>query len=93
MRAHRFRLGAGSLIFVSSVRVLISSFGWRKAYTVLGILAWIIFVPIVKFMKEVPRESMESGKLEGLSFSEALRTLAFWALGFSWLFIALALWR
>jgi len=85
-------LGAGSLIFSPLCAWLISSFGWRKTYTVLGILAWIIFVPIVKFLKEVPRESTESGKLEGLSFSEALRTLAFWALGFSWLFIALALW-
>jgi len=85
-------LGAGSLIFSPLCAWLISSFGWRKAYTVLGILAWVIFIPIVKFMKEVPREPTESGKLEGLSFSEAFRTSAFWALGFSWLFIALALW-
>lgn len=85
-------LGAGSLIFSPLCAWLISSFGWRIAYTVLGILAWSIFIPIVKFMKEVPRGSIESGKPEGFSFSEAFRTLAFWALGFSWLFIAFALW-
>ena len=85
-------LGAGSLVFSPLCAWLISSFGWRTAYTVLGILAWLIFIPIVKFMKQVPRESMELGKLDGLSFSEAFRTRAFWALGFSWLFIAIALW-
>lgn len=85
-------LGGGSLVFSPLCAWLISSFGWRKAYTVLGILAWVIFIPIVKFMKEVPRESAQSGKQEGLPFSEAFRTTAFWALGFSWLFIALALW-
>jgi MFS family permease len=85
-------LGAGSLVFSPLCAWLISSYGWRTAYTVLGILAWAIFIPIVKFIKQVPRESLELGKLDGLSFSEAFRTRAFWALGFSWFFIAVALW-
>jgi MFS family permease len=85
-------LGAGSLIFSPLCAWLITSFGWRMACTVLGIVAWVSFIPIVKFMRQFPRESIESRELEGFSFSEAFRTKAFWALGFSWLFIALALW-
>jgi len=85
-------MGTGSLVFAPLCAWLISSYGWRTAYTVLGILAWAIFIPIVKLIKQVPRESMELGKHDGLSFCEAFRRRAFWALGFSWFFIALALW-
>ena len=85
-------LGAGSLIFSPLCAWLISSFGWRTACTVLGIVAWVIFIPIVKFIKRVPRESIESRKLDGFSFSRAFRTKAFWGLGFSWFFIAIGLW-
>ena len=85
-------LGAGSLIFSPMSAWLISSFGWRTAYTVLGILALVIFIPIVKFLKQVPRESTESEGLEGFSFSEAFCTRSFWAFSFSWFFIAIAMW-
>lgn len=85
-------LGAGSLFISPLSAWLISSFGWRKTYTILGILTWLIFIPIVKFMKKAPRESMKIGEVEGLSFFEAFRTGTFWALGFCWLFSAMALW-
>jgi len=85
-------VGAGSLFFSPLCMWLILSFGWKTAYLVLGVLAWVSFIPVVKFIKQVPRESMELGKLDGFSFFEASRTRAFWALGFSQLFIAGAMW-
>jgi MFS family permease len=85
-------LGAGSLVFSPLSAWLISSFGWRKAYTIIGILSWVVFVPIVKFMKQIPRESTGCEESGGFSLSEALGTRAFWAFGISWFFIAITLW-
>jgi MFS family permease len=85
-------LGAGSLVFSPLSAWLVSSFGWRKAYTIVGIVAWLAFIPIVKFMKQVHRESTEKEEFEGFSFSEAFWTRSFWAFSFSWFFIAIAMW-
>ncbi|MGA2468321.1 MAG: MFS transporter [Thermodesulfobacteriota bacterium] len=85
-------LGAGSIVFSPLSAWLISSFGWRKAYIIVGILSWVVFIPIVKFIKQVPDESRERGEFQGFSFSEAFRTRPFWALGFSWFFICIAMW-
>ena len=85
-------LGAGSLVFGPLSAWLISSSGWRKAYTIIGILTWVTFIPVVMFIKQVPREAVKSGLSEGSSFSQAIRTRTFWAFSFSWLFIALSLW-
>jgi OFA family oxalate/formate antiporter-like MFS transporter len=85
-------LGAGSLVFSPLSAWLISSFGWRKAFTLVGIVAWVVFIPIVKFMKQVPRESTEKEEFEGFSFSEAFWTRSFWAFSFSWFFICIAMW-
>jgi len=85
-------LGAGSLVFSPLIAWLISSFGWRKAYTVIGIICWVVFIPIVKFVKQVPGEFVECGELEGLSFREAFWTRDFWAYSFSWFFGAMAVW-
>ncbi|MCK4782881.1 MAG: MFS transporter [Desulfobacteraceae bacterium] len=88
-------LGAGSLVFSPLSAWLISSFGWRQSYGILGIIAWVIFIPIVIFVREAPREFMqaesESESAKGLSFSEAFRTRTFWAFCFSWMSAAAAL--
>lgn len=85
-------LGAGSLVFSPLSVWLISTFGWRKAYSVIGILAWIVFIPIVKFIKQVPRERIELELSEGLSFSQAFMTGTFWAYSLAWFFVGAALW-
>lgn len=65
-------LGAGSLVFSPLSAWLISSFGWRQSYVILGIIAWVIFIPIVIFVREAPREFMqaesESKSAKGLFF-------------------------
>lgn len=87
--------GGGSLIFSPLCAWLVSSYGWRNAYAVVGIISWGIFIPIVKFIKRVPVGSSSTGTkyLRSRSFSlrEALRTAELWTLAFIWLFMALAL--
>lgn len=89
-------LGAGSFVLSPLAAWLISSYSWRIAYTVVGIMAFAIFIPIVIFVKQAPRKSIEPESPResrgDFSFAEAVRTRALWVFSFSWLFIALALW-
>lgn len=94
-------LGAGSMIFSPLSGWLISSFGWRKSYMILGIIAWIAYIPIVKFIKQMPMESEEKESktkretaipIKGLSLSEALKTGTFWGFCMAWMLICIALW-
>ena len=87
-------LGCGALVFNPLSVLLISCYGWRNAYAILGIIAWIIFIPIIVFVKKSPYEQTDNitGKaLKGFSLAEAIRTRTFWAFSFSWLFIDIAL--
>jgi MFS family permease len=89
-------IGTGSLALSPFAAWLISCYDWRLAYTIVGILVFIIFIPIVCFIKKPPMETYETNNQMGavidFSFVEALRTKSLWALSFSWLFGALALW-
>lgn len=87
-------LGAGSLVFSPLVAWLISSFGWRVTYVIIGVISWVVFVPVVRFIRDAPREIGTSGSDSSntLSFSKAFMTRTFWAFGVSWMFIAIAMW-
>lgn len=89
-------LGFGSLVLSPLTAYLISSYGWRIAYVVVGVLACATFIPITLFIKRAPGESLgaESEKrfIGGFSFAEALKTKAFWIFSFNWLFISIPLW-
>lgn len=85
-------LGAGSFVFSPLSAWLITSFGWRKTYAIVGILSWVVFIPIVKFMKGVPREYKGSEELKGLSLSEAFSTKTFWIFGLTWFLGSITIW-
>ena len=90
-------LGVGSFVFSPLSAWLISVFGWRKSYIILGIAAWLIFMVIVKFIRKPPtREDGEAkgtpGSVEGLSLAEVFMTRTFWMLCLTWFFAAVALW-
>ena len=85
-------LGAGSFVFYPLSAWLITSYGWRKAYAIIGILCWVFFIPIVKFMRQVPREYKKREELRGLSFSEAFRTETFWVFGVTWFLGCITIW-
>jgi len=88
-------IGAGVLVFSPLSAWLISTVGWRQSYVVLGIVAWVVFVPIVIFVREAPARMMGDASpgtsADGLSFGEAIKTTTFWAIALSLLFLDIAI--
>ncbi len=68
---------------------LIAGYGWRSAFVAVGLIWLVVTLPLVfLFFRDAPQasaspESSEAAPREGLSFSEGLRTRAFWALALS----------
>ena len=90
-------LGAGSFIFSPLSAWLISVFGWRKSYFILGIVAWLIFFVVVTFVRKPPtKENGEAkdtvGSVKSLSLVKVFMTRTFWMICLTWFFAALALW-
>ena len=88
--------GLGSMIFPPLAQWLISSCGWRHAFIILGLIAFIIMLPLAQFMKHSPervglkpygedgtiedKQSLASARGE-LSFTQAIKTDRFWLFG------------
>lgn len=89
-------VGMGGLVIAPLTAWLISYYGWRIAYIVLGTMSWVIFIPIVIFVKESSWDGRKAkGKeesCEDFTFVEALKTRTFVLLNFAWFFIAFAAW-
>ena len=89
-------IGAGSLIFSPLSAWLISSYSWRMAYIIVGVICWVVFIPVVRFIKQAPERSMvvETVKepTQDFTAAEALRTSSFWMISLTWLCVAIAFW-
>ena len=89
-------IGAGSMVFSPLSAWLISVFDWRLAYFILGFIAWIIFIPVTRFIKQNTGTIDVSGDNDGidggLTFAEAFKTRTFWAYCLSWMFAAFIQW-
>ncbi|MFC2017110.1 MFS transporter [Chloroflexota bacterium] len=85
--------GLGGMILPTLAQWLISSYGWQQAYVTLGLVAFIIIIPLAQFMKHSPqrmglRPYGENGIIEnkqpsasivgGFSFKQAIKTGRFW---------------
>jgi MFS family permease len=87
-------IGCGALVFNPLCAWLISSYGWRETYIILGIIAWVVFIPIIIFVKKSPYEQSSNDSRKdprNVTLVDAIKTRTFWALSFSWLFIDIAL--
>jgi len=88
--------GLGGLIWPPLAQWIISSYGWRQASIILGLITFIIIVPLAQFMKHSPeraglRAYGEDGTIEntqspasiagGFSFKQAIKTGRFWLFG------------
>jgi len=87
--------GLGAVISPLLAQLLISSYGWRQAFFIMGIIAWVIIIPLAQLLRQNPgqiglkpygesedtadEESAESAL--GLSFVESLKTAPFWLFG------------
>ena len=82
--------GLGMMVMPLVANGLISAFGWRNAYIILGILVLVIVLPLARLLRRDPAEigelpdgekllANQTPRLEvGLSLREALRTWQFW---------------
>jgi len=91
-------ISAGTLVFSPLSAWLIAHFGWRQSYVILGVIAWIVFIPIVIFVREPPlsitnpsADGSMSERHDGFSFREAVKTQNFWAFALSLTFLDIAL--
>lgn len=89
-------VGGGSLLMSPLTGWLISSYHWKFAYLVIGILTWVIFIPVIIFVKgpshEIPKAGKESPFSMDFSFWEALKTKSLWVYTFTFFFIAISIW-
>jgi len=89
-------LGVGGVISPLLSQWLISGYGWRYAFIILGLITIIIITPIAQFMRHSPQrvglkpyggdeiiedKQSPSSATEGLSPRQAVRTREFWFWG------------
>lgn len=85
-------IGLGTVIMPPAARWLISAYGWRLSYIVMGSVALIVTMVIAQFLKRDPSEmglvpygadeavnERLNSAGEGFSFSKAIRSRQFWA--------------
>ena len=85
--------GVGMMIIPPLARWLVSSYGWRAAYTVVGIIALVLIILAAQFLKREPSQVGQlpygagevkteglSLKARGFSFKEAIHTKQCWLL-------------
>lgn len=97
-------VGVGIMIMPPAASWLISNYGWRLAYTVIGIVTLASVIPAAQFLKRDPDQmglvpygvdevKIDSPNLEtgGFSFQEAIRVKQFWMLSAMWLFFGFSL--
>jgi MFS family permease len=49
-------VGLGTVIMAPFAAYLIVTLGWRMSYMVMGIIAWLFFIPMAMLLKKDPRE-------------------------------------
>jgi len=91
--------GLGGMVLTPFAQWLITTYDWRPSYFIVGIVAFVIIIPIAQLMKHSPQraglmpygEEDEAPDLEqpatpktgGVPFAHAVRTSRFWLFGFS----------
>jgi MFS family permease len=88
--------GLGGIIAPLLTQWLISAYGWRNAFIIIGLITLIIIIPLAKFLKHSPQqaglkpygedetiEDIQSQGLvvDGLYLRQAIRTRGFWLFG------------
>ncbi len=91
-------VGVGTMIMPPFASWLISSYGWRTSYVVIGIIGAVIFISAAQFMRRNPtlpygyNEVLTENtgpEVEGFSTREAVRSRQFWLFSIAYLFFGL----
>jgi len=88
--------GLGGLVSPPLAQWLISAYGWQQAFFIMGLITFIVVIPLAQFMKHSPQrvglkpygesEDIEDKQslasvVEGLSLTQLIKTSRFWILG------------
>ena len=87
--------GLGAIVSPLLAQMLISEYGWQKAFVIFGVVAWAIIIPLAQLIRKSPAQmgqrpygepdDAESKVMEvsmqGLSLGEAVRSFSFWVYG------------
>ncbi len=89
--------GIGAVISPLLAQTLISSYGWQRAFVILGVIAWAAIIPLAQLIRRSPadmgqrpygdHEEEPAGAEvagEGLSLAQAVRGSRFWITGAIW---------
>ncbi len=87
-------MGIGGVFAPPLAQWLISTYDWRQAFFILGLIGLAIMVPLAQFMKHSPQrmglkpygekgliEDKQPSAIEGVSFKQAIKTSHFWLFG------------
>ena len=87
-------MGIGGVFAPPLAQWLISTYDWRQAFFILGLIVLAIMVPLAQFMKHSPQrmglkpygekgliEDKQPSAIEGVSFKQAIKTSHFWLFG------------
>jgi len=96
--------GLGMIVMAPFATYLISTFDWRVAYIVMGLIAWLIVMPLSRLLRKDPHEigalpdranppkgtsmKTDNNQLADLSLPQTVRTRSFWLIIFIWLLLA-----
>ena len=93
-------IGAGAMIGPPVASQLISNYGWRTSYLIMGTVVLILIMIVAQLLRRDPRQKgllpygeneaqteILNSKAEGISLSQAIRTRQFFMLGFIYLCI------
>ena len=89
--------GLGGIISPLLAQWLISTYDWRQSYLILGLITFIVVIPLAQFMKHSPQRVglkpygedetikdehfLVTGGTGGLALSQAIKTSRFWVWG------------
>lgn len=90
-------IGLGATIIPPLANWIISSYGWRTSYTILGIAVLVLMIVVAQFLRRDPSQMRQlaygykeqenlSSATEGLSLRTATRTSQFWMVAVIFLF-------
>jgi len=87
-------MGLGTMIVSPVASRLISDYGWRTSYIIVGIITLVLVILAAQFLRRDPsqmgqlpygengvKENSLSSETEGFSFQQAVHTRQFWVLG------------
>ncbi len=96
-------IGLGTFIMAPFATYILINFNWRISFIIIGLMAWIIIIPISRLLKKspyvigalpdgvrvAPKDIANNFPLStGLSLREAIRTRSFWVIIFLYLFFS-----